>query len=73
MKYYVFNSQEEFDQWHTQIKQMLGFPLADGISTEYTVLQQHHTGALCAQIEEQYSNGLQEITPPIFDIGEGIR
>jgi intein/homing endonuclease len=34
--YILFNNIEEFNEWHSEIKTLLGIPSEDGTTTEYT-------------------------------------
>lgn len=60
-----FETLEAFEIWHTQIKQQLGIPLPDGISTEYTSTQLTPDGSYSAWVEQEYSEGLVEGLQPI--------
>ena len=60
--YYKFESQEHFNLWHNNLKEQLGYPLNDGITTNYTELLTKDNGELYAFVDEQYSNGLEITT-----------
>lgn len=60
-----FETLEAFEVWHTQIKERLGIPLPDGISTEYTDAQLTLDGSYSAWVEEEYFEGLIEGLQPI--------
>lgn len=62
--FYLFNSVEHFNLWHENIKKQLGYPLNDGITTEYTELLTKDDGELYAWVDEEYANGLQQTTKP---------
>jgi len=62
--WYKFDSTEQFNTWHEQIKTLLGIPLPDGITTEYTELLTKDDGELYAWVDEEYANGLQQTTKP---------
>ena len=62
--WYKFNSIEEFDAWHTAIKNQLGIPLPDGISIAYTDLLTRDNGELFAWVDEQYAQGLTPTDAP---------
>jgi hypothetical protein len=53
-----FETLEAFDLWHNQIKEQLGIPLPDGITTAYTQTQLLADGSYCAFVEDEYSEGL---------------
>ena len=53
-----FETLEAFEIWHTQIKEQLGIPLPDGISTQYTEASLTYDGSYCAFVEDEYANGL---------------
>ena len=58
-----FETIEAFNLWHTQIKEQIGIPLPDGISTEYTKAFLVEDGTYSAWVEDEYSTGLVEGTP----------
>ena len=60
-----FETLEAFEIWHTQIKEQLGIPLPDGISTEYTNAQLTPDGSYSAWVNDEHSQGLIEGLPPI--------
>ena len=60
----LFNSVEEFDIWHNELKAQLNFPLADGITTEYTMLIPQSDGRLIAWVDSEYAENLIETLPP---------
>ena len=60
-----FETLEAFEIWHTQIKEQLGIPLPDGISTQYTEASLTPDGSYSAWVEQEYFDGLVEGLPPI--------
>lgn len=56
--FYKFESREQFDNWHNNIKEQLGYPLADGITVEYTELLQKDNGELFAFVDDELADGL---------------
>ncbi len=56
--YYKFDSVEDFDAWHNNIKEELGYPLEDGITTEYTELHTKTDGELYAFVDDELATGL---------------
>jgi len=60
-----FETLEAFNIWHAQIKEQLGIPLPDGISTEYTNAQLTPDGSYSAWVEPKYFDGLIEGLQPI--------
>ena len=56
--FYEFDSKEHFDQWHNQLKIELGYPLEDGITTEYTKLEVKENGQFYAFVDEIHATGL---------------
>lgn len=62
--YYTFNSQEEFDIWHSNLMDQLGYPKADGITTQYTKLEIKTNGELYAFVDEIYAEGLSVTDKP---------
>lgn len=62
--YYSFNSVEDFDLWHENIKQELGYPLKDGITTEYTELLTKDDGELYAFVDDELAAGLTQTEKP---------
>jgi hypothetical protein len=55
-----FNTLEEFDVWHTVIKNQLGIPKADGITTAYTEAHLMEDGTYSAWVDSEYADGLTE-------------
>lgn len=66
MMFYKFDSVEEFDLWHKNIKMKLGYPLNDGITTAYTELLTKDDGELYAFVDDEYAQGLLPTNPPSF-------
>ena len=62
--WYKFDSVEHFDSWHNLIKEQLGIPMADGITTAYTDLLTRDNGELFAWVDEQYAEGLTPTDGP---------
>lgn len=60
-----FETLEAFNLWHNQIKEQLGIPLSDGITTAYTQAQLIADGSYSAWVEQEYFDGLIEGLPPI--------
>ena len=56
---------EDFNLWHTQIKEQLGIPLPDGVTTEYTEAIPLGDGSFCAFVHDEYAEGLIETTQPL--------
>ena len=55
-----FNTLAEFDAWHTGIKNQLGIPRPDGITTEYTEAHLMEDNTYSAWVDIEYSDGLSE-------------
>jgi hypothetical protein len=55
-----FNTLEEFDAWHTGIKNQLGIPKPDGITTAYTEAHLMEDGTYSAWVDSEYTDGLTE-------------
>jgi len=55
-----FDTLEEFNIWHEAIKEQLGIPLPDGITTAYTEAHLVEDGTYSAWVDEEYSTGLIE-------------
>lgn len=53
-----FESLEDFNIWHDEIKAILGIPLPDGITTEYTTAHLMSDGSYSAWVEEIHADGL---------------
>lgn len=49
-----FNSQEDFDNWHSEVKTSLGMPRSDGVTTEYTKLITLSDSTLGCKVDESY-------------------
>jgi hypothetical protein len=78
MNWYEWNSQEEFDIWHNNLCESLGYPLisVNQLSGEidnkvqktvrYTTSREVQ-GKIIADVEEQYAEGLvlTELRPPV--------
>lgn len=63
--FYKFDSIEQFDDWHSEIKIQLGIPKPDGITTKYTDLLEKE-GQLFAFVDDELANGLNPYDlPPI--------
>jgi hypothetical protein len=59
-----FETLEAFDLWHNQIKEQLGIPLSDGITTAYTQAQLIADGSYCAFVEDEHGEGLVSTERP---------
>jgi hypothetical protein len=64
LMYYLFDSQEHFAEWHANLKATLGYPLEDGITTEYTKLLTKDNGELYAFVDEELAAGLTQTEKP---------
>lgn len=64
MMFYLFRSVEHFNLWHENIKQELGYPLNDGITTEYTELLTKDDGELYAFVDDELAVGLTPTEKP---------
>jgi hypothetical protein len=53
-----FNTLEDFNIWHDAIKEELGIPLPDGITTAYTEPHLVEDGSYSAWVDQEYSEGL---------------
>lgn len=62
MKFYKFISENDFKQWHKNIKETLGIPNENTL--EYTGGIVVASDDIRAQIEEIFSEGLEECPPP---------
>ena len=60
-----FETIEKFNIWHTQIKEQLGIPLPDGVTTEYTEAIPLSDGSYYAFVHDKYADGLVETTAPL--------
>jgi hypothetical protein len=60
-----FNTLEDFNTWHEAIKQQLGIPLPDGITTAYTEAHLVEDGTYSAWVDTEYATGLTEGLPYI--------
>lgn len=60
-----FDSLEDFVAWHEAIKQELGIPLPDGITTEYTEPVTLPSGEIVAWVDSEHTSGLIEGSAPI--------
>ena len=59
-----FETLEAFNLWHTQIKNELGIPLPDGITTAYTEPHLVEDGTYSAWVDDEYADKLlQGLTP----------
>ena len=58
-----FNTLEEFNTWHQVIKEQLGIPLPDGITTAYTEAHVVEDNTYSAWVDDEYSDGLVEGLP----------
>jgi hypothetical protein len=58
-----FETLQAFNLWHTQIKEQLGIPLNDGITTAYTEAHLVDDGTYIAWVDDEYSEGLIEGLP----------
>jgi hypothetical protein len=70
--YYIFSNLEEFDTWHNQVKEEIGLPFEDGITTNYTEPIILDDGQVVAFSEELYSEGLTscDYVPKSLEYGE---
>ena len=76
MKWYTFISKEAFDIWHEGIKALLGYPLpsfdkngnevGEPYTTEYTSVVKFADGDWRTISAEEYAEGLELSTKPIF-------
>ena len=58
-----FNDLDSFNAWHETIKEKLGIPLPDGITTEYTQAHLVEDGTYSAWVEQSEFDGLVEGLP----------
>ena len=58
-----FDSLEQFNEWHKQIKIQLDIPKLDGISTEYARPYIKEDGTVVTFVEDENSQGLIETEP----------
>lgn len=64
-----FQSIEDFESWHSNIKTILGYPLADGITINYTQSAINEFGEIVAWVDDEHSEGLiQGIAPKLQSI-----
>lgn len=77
MKYYEWATQADFDAWHANLCQQLGYPIISmnqatgepdpdaAMTTAYTT-SQAVSGKVIADVEDQYADGLTltELRPP---------
>jgi hypothetical protein len=63
MMWAKFDTLEDFDIWHDVIKEELGIPLPDGITTAYTEAHLVEDGSYSAWVDEEYAEGLTEGLP----------
>jgi hypothetical protein len=61
-----FNTLADFDAWHANIKNQLGIPKPDGITTAYTEAYLVEDGTYSAWVDNEYANGLTEGLPYVF-------
>ena len=76
MRWYKFDSIQNFHTWHENLKNELGYPLppldqngivVEGVmTTDYTRPIIVSDTDIRALVEEQYANNLQPCDPPIF-------
>lgn len=60
-----FNTIEDFNAWHNEIKNTLGIPLQDGITTSYTNAHLVEDGTYSAWVEPEHADGLTEGLSPV--------
>lgn len=56
--YYKFDSMSHFNEWHQIVKQILGIPMDDGITTEYTQPIIIEENQIIAFSDEEYAENL---------------
>jgi hypothetical protein len=76
MNWYTFTSREAFDTWHEALKAELGYPLpsiddegnviGEPYTTEYTSVVEVGLNDWRTTASEQYAEGLELSTKPIF-------
>lgn len=56
--YYKFDSIKDFNTWHESVKSVIGLPLDDGITTDYTSPLLQEDGSVIAFSDEEYAQNL---------------